>query len=210
MKKKAWYILIPCLLLVLGAVGWLLFRKGPGQAEPPALPYGEMREGDLAFRTGSGLYATVLNLDPRKLHYSHIGILVQKDGSWHIVHAVPGETEGPDDFERVKAEPVEAFFAPERASHGLLVHTGLAEARRLCDTALRYARDSVRFDGSFDLEDTAEVYCTELVYRLFLAEGMDLSEGRRSYVNLPLLSGKGCLAPEDLLHFSGNECYFSY
>lgn len=190
---------------------WFAGRIGNGSEQaPPRLPYGELREGDLAFRTGSGLYSTVLNLDPSRIHYSHIGLVVRQDGQWCIVHAVPGELEGPEDFERVKAEPIGLFFAPKRASHGALVHTGLDDAERLCSRALQMARDSVRFDGDFDLEDTVRVYCTELVYRLYLTEGMDLSEGRRSYTNLPLLSGKGCLAPEDLFPGNGQGCYYHF
>lgn len=200
-------LLAPCLLVLLATGCAFSGKRAPAA---PVLPEAEFRAGDLAFRTGTGLYSSLLNLQAEQIQYSHVGVLVRENGQWLVVHAVPGEVEGPDDFERVKAETPALFFAPDRARHGALVHTGLPDARRLGERALRMVRDSVRFDGNFDLDDTTEVYCTELVYRLFLAEGIDLSEGRRSYANLPLLSGKGTLSPEDLLRYSGNERYFVY
>ena len=193
--------------LVLGV--YLHIRPKGGEA--PALPYAEMRDGDLAFRMGTGTYSRFINIGRDAVQYSHIGVLVRDEGVWCVVHAVPGETEGAGDFERVKKERVERFFGPDRATHGELVHTGLEDTEALVEQALSWAADSVRFDGDFDLEDDSRLYCTELVYRLYLARGVDLSEGRRSYIGVPLLSRpEGVIAPEDLRQYYQNKTYFFY
>ena len=176
----------------------------------PELPYSQMRTGDLVFRMGTSIYSQMLNMHSDTVQFSHVGLLVELDSSWFVVHAVPKELEGPDDFERVKQEPLDSFLASSRCLHAEFVHTCLPRTDRVAARALEYARDSVRFDNAFDLKDSTEVYCTELIWRLFLIEGIDLSEGRRSFSVIPMFKGEGCIAPKDLLFFSQNESYFFY
>ena len=89
---------------------------------PPALPDGQMRTGDLAFRCGEGVFSRVVTAVEEDGAYSHVGVLVQHDGQWKVVHAVPGEKEGDRDSERVKEERVEQFFSHGRARKGCLIH----------------------------------------------------------------------------------------
>lgn len=197
----------PHILLLLGL---LVSCSSPREA--PALPYGDMREGDLAFRCGEGLFSRAVTSVENEGVYSHVGILVRDGETWKVVHAVPGEKEGPDDFDRVKAEVPEFFFAPDRACAGALVHTGLTDAEsleRIRNTALSWARDSIRFDGKYDLADSLQLYCSELVWRLYRQEGIDLSEGRRKQLNIIVLQGD-CLLPEHLFHYTENHVYFKF
>lgn len=197
-------IQILAVLLIFGCS-----RAPKGDVE---LPYGLMRNGDLAFRCGGGVFSRVVTAAGDGGVYSHVGVLVKNGGKWMVVHAVPGEKEFNGDFARVKVESAGKFFAPDRAFRGCLVHTGLADSLRLaalCSTALRYARDSVRFDGFYDLADSAEVYCTEMVWRLYRRAGIDLSEGRRRHVNMIGLHSE-CILPEHLLKYTGNDIYFIF
>lgn len=203
------------MLLVVGCILLLVRNRSderPEQAPlPPPLPYAEMQEGDLLFRTGTGLYSQMLNVTPSDtVHYSHIGLLVRPDSLWEVVHAVPKELDGPHDFERVKRETLSSFLSPKRTLHAEFIHTGLLRTTRIVADALQFARDSIRFDNDFNLEDSTELYCTELIWRLFRREGIDLSEGRRSFRNIGLFKGGGILTPEDLLLYSGNTSYFKY
>ena len=176
----------------------------------PEIPYTQMRTADLIFRTGTGIYSQMINKRTDSVQYSHVGLLVDLDSSWYVVHAVPKELDGPDDFERVKLETLDSFLLPRRCLHAAFVHAPLQRADRVVARALDYVRDSVRFDNKYDLQDSTEVYCTELIWRLFNIEGIDLSEGRRSYVVLPLFNGHGCICPNDLLLNTQNESYYVY
>lgn len=117
------------------------------------------------------------------------------------------------DFDRVKAERIESFFASERATRGELLRpsndltTEKLEAMKL--KAISMVRDSLRFDSKYDLEDHSEVYCTELVYMLYQQAGIDLSEGRRTAVDVPLVHSI-CLLPEDIYRYSDNISYFKF
>ena len=179
---------------------------------PLALPYEQMREGDLAFRCGSGVFSRAVTYVEENGAYSHIGLLVEHDGVWKVVHAVPGEKESAQDFDRVKEETVEQFFAPERARKGCLVHVETPErekVREICQAALGFARDSVRFDNQYELQDSSRLYCTELVWLLYRRCGVDLSEGRRRRVNALGIQAD-CILPEHLFAYRDNEVYFSF
>ncbi len=199
----------PCILL-----GLLLLAPGCSSAQVEReFPTEEMAEGDLAFRCGRGVFSRAVTTAEEEGVYSHIGLLLRDGEAWKVVHAVPGETEGEDDFERVKMEDVGAFFSAERAVRGCLVHTGLADSATVAalrGKALRAVADSVRFDGDYRLEDSSRVYCTEFVWRLYAdAAGIDLSEGRRRFIHLLWINGD-VLLPEHLLEYSGNQVYYSF
>lgn len=177
------------------------------------IPYSELREGDLAFRCGRGFLSRAIVSAEDSVRYSHVGLVFQEDSVWMVVHAVPGEPDFEGDFDRVKAERIESFFASERATRGELLRpsndltTEKLEAMKL--KAISMVRDSLRFDSKYDLEDHSEVYCTELVYMLYQQAGIDLSEGRRTAVDVPLVHSI-CLLPEDIYRYSDNISYFKF
>lgn len=175
-------------------------------------PIGQLQEGDLAFRRGFGTLSRIVTFAEGSGTYSHVGIIVDDNGTWKIIHAVPGEREGENDFDRVKSEELQTFFSRNHAIHGCLVHTGFnqsAQIRDLCQKAIAAARDSVRFDDRYDLEDNSSVYCSEFVWKLYLEKGVDLSEGRRKQVDLPGLS-KNIIFPDYLLEYSNNTVFHSF
>ena len=85
------------------------------------LPYGRFRDGDLAFRRGGGLTSrAVLAADAGGV-YSHVGLLKREGDEWFVIHAVPGEPVDATDVDRVKCEPVDRFFAADRAVCGAVM-----------------------------------------------------------------------------------------
>ena len=197
-------VLISLLVLLAGCAS---------PVEERVFPLEEMAEGDLAFRCGQGLFSRIVTTAESEGVYSHIGLLVRDEGDWKIAHAVPGEKEFKGDFDRVKLEDLYVFFSADRAMRGCLVHTGLvresAKALELCRQAILSARDSVRFDNDYSLEDSSKVYCTEFVWRLFRRQGIDLAEGRCRQFNTLYLNGD-VLLPEHLLHYSNNTVYYTF
>lgn len=200
--------------LTVAAVRWQRHRSNkPWKVEVPPIPYGLMRQGDLAFRTGRGTYSTMISLTVNSkdtMYYSHVGLVVKEGEEWRIIHAVPGEPDFEGDFERVKNEAPEEFFSPNRCSHGELVHIlGHPFPDALAAEAIGYARDSVRFDVDYDIEDTTRLYCTELVWKLYNEAGVDLSEGRRSFHFVPLFKIP-VIQPADIWLFADKERYFIF
>ena len=138
----------------------------------------EWREGDIVLRCGYGFESRAVTQRSRSV-YSHVGLLHfdSLSGEWQVVHAVPAE----DEPEYVKAEPVSIFFSRERARKGawLRVKCSDGQARAATTYALRKVADRVLFDNDYSLEDTTQLYCTELVWRAYQTQGIDVSGGGR-------------------------------
>lgn len=138
----------------------------------------EWREGDLVLRCGYGLESKAVSTQSRSL-YSHIGLLHYDSlqGEWQVVHAVPAE----DEPEYVKAEPVTLFFSPARAQRGAWLRVDCSDevAKKAADYALEKEKQQVLFDNDYSLDDSTQIYCTELVWRAYGAQGIDISGGRR-------------------------------
>ena len=158
----------------------------------------KLRTGDVVFRRGEGITSrVVLAADPQG-NYSHIGIVVDSAGSPMIVHAVPGEADFEGDVDRVKMDKPEIFFSTDRASKGEVCRPAdSTTARKAAETALRLYYKNVLFDDAFDDNDTTKMYCTELVAYAFRLAGINLTEGRRHTVDLPIISTE-CILPSDI------------
>ena len=101
----------------------------------------------------------------------------------------------------MKVESVFRFYAPERAAHGLVMRVDGLERDSACRAAVVaqvMAERGTLFDHQYDLSDTTEMYCTELVEFAYRKIGVDLSEGRLSTVSVPGMSGT-YLLPSDLM-----------
>lgn len=194
--KNLSYILLQLLTLCI-----FLSCNNRSKADLPSLPVAEFRDGDLAFRRGLGMMSRAVLVVDGKGTYSHVGILKNIEGEWCVIHAVPGEPDFKGDVDRVKVESVFRFYAPEQAAHGLVMRVDGLERDSACRAAAVaqvMAERGTLFDHQYDLSDTTEMYCTELVEFAYRKIGIDLSEGRLSTVSVPGMSGT-YLLPSDLM-----------
>ena len=192
-----WAGLIVLFLAVIAVVS--SFYYGSGKMVRSILPDTiRLRAGDIVFRRGEGMTShVVLAADPHG-NYSHVGIVVDSAGSPMIVHAVPGEADFDGDVDRVKMDKPEVFFSTEHAAKGEVCRpVDSMAARQAAATALRLYHKKVLFDDAFDDRDTTKMYCTELIAYAFRLAGIDLTEGRRHAVDLPIISTE-CILPSDI------------
>ena len=160
----------------------------------------DFREGDLVLRCGYGAESKVVTEASQSI-YSHIGILHydKLTAQWQVIHAVPGEAERGEP-ERLKAEPISIFYAPDRAIRGAWLRVNCPD--NIADEATRYAlqkvTEQVEFDNDYLLSDTTQIYCTELVWLAYLHQGIDLSEGHRHQVPSLFSQDGECIFPCDI------------
>ena len=149
-----------------------------------------LEQGDLVFRKGIGLKSqAVLHADSIGV-YSHIGIVVLKDSAFQIVHITPGERAEKETVDKIKMESINDFWRKDRAEHGAvyrLKENSLGEMA--AQQALRLLQKGILFDHDYQLCDTTEMYCTELVWYAYTQAGIDISFGKRSVLNVPLYAG---------------------
>lgn len=162
-------------------------------------PLDLLQEGDIVFRCGTGFTSRAVLAADTRGSYSHIGIVVKHENHWKVVHAVPGEPDFEGDHDRVKMEDIAVFFDRKRAVKGALMRL-LSDSTR-CIRAAGHAvglfLSDIKFDHSYNLNDTTRMYCTKLIDHVYMRQGIDLREGRISRINIPGLSGDYIL-PSDI------------
>ena len=150
----------------------------------------EFQQGDLVFRKGTGVKSQAVLYADSMGAYSHTGIVVLKDSVFQVVHITPNEREKGEKVDKIKIEPISEFWRKDRAEHGAvyrLKDNGLVEIA--AQQALRLSQKEILFDHDYKLNDTTEMYCTELVWYAYLQAGKDISFGKRSVLNSPLCTG---------------------
>ena len=157
----------------------------------------ELRNGDLLFRNGIGIESRVVTgFSDGK--FSHIGIAYHNGTQWNVIHAVPGENEKGEP-EYLKCEPISDFYCKFRAKLGGSARVGCSDsiANIIAEKALHIVNRKVVFDNNYDINDTSELYCTELVRLVFLAQHIDLCEDR--WHRIPIINTKAhVIFPEDI------------
>ena len=157
----------------------------------------ELRNGDLLFRNGIGYESRVVTgLSDGK--FSHIGIAYHNGKQWNVIHAVPGENEQGEP-EYLKCEPISEFYQRSRAKLGGSARVSCTDsiANIIAESALNIVNRKVVFDNDYEINDTTELYCTELVRHVYLAQDIDLCEDR--WHRIPILNTKAhVIFPEDI------------
>jgi hypothetical protein len=162
---------------ILTAGGLTACRKASKQGVDYSSAQHEWREGDIVFRCGYGVESKAVTMRTSS-DYSHVGLLHYDSlkGEWQVIHAVPGEEEP----EYVKSEPVSVFFSPERAGCGAWMRVDCSDsvARQAVQYALNKVAQQVLFDNDYLLDDSTQLYCTELIWRAYQTQCIDVTGGQ--------------------------------
>ena len=146
----------------------------------------DLLDGDLVFRQGRGLTSQLILQVGTGATYSHVGVIVLREGEPFVVHALPAEGDEPNG---VALQSLESFAAPQNASR-IAIH----RASGLGDKAREQMRDYVLsqvdrpFDDGFVHSDDAEIYCTELAIKALEEAGLPRVANEVPSVELPLLT----------------------
>jgi len=158
-----------------------------------------MENGDLLFRRGMGFVGHVVTNADREGRYSHVGIVVAKDNTFYIVHAVPHEPDFEGDVDRVKCESVYKFIGRYPDASIGLYRLDVSDSLKAMASAyaLLLSERCIPFDHDYNLEDDDALYCTELVELVYARAGVSVSEGRRTDFFFPGMAGS-YIMPSDL------------
>lgn len=174
------------------------------------LPMQMLRDGDLVFRCGTSTESeTILKIDSTG-QYTHVGIVININGKWHVIHAVPGESH--DGIDVVKTEPIDTFFLTTRAIHGKAMRLSGCNAQKAHMAAIRaheLSKHRVPFDHFYNWNDTTRLYCTELMQRAYATAGIDLCGDRSTHIVFPGFKGDVVL-PGDLMRNDSLKTLFSF
>ena len=172
----------------------LLYRYEalPG-VSPPVVPNAVLkyspelfRNGDIVFVNGKRWRTKIVRLfDKSPRGFAHAGIVRIVDGLPHVVHASP-------ELGKVGMQSMEDFFSFENVDYARVYRfsgdPAVAEAASL--RALEYCTREIPFDDRFDTSRTEAMYCTEVIWRAYKAEGIDLARGNWEFARNPIVQGR--------------------
>ena len=172
-------------LVVVAAISALSFGDAMSKGAVPAvakltppLDTTLLEDGDLVFRAGRDMSARLVLTQGESPRFSHVGVVIRRDGDLFVVHAVPGSEASQGG---VLVEPLTQFVSPKAAAGiGYYRIKGLQKeaAQKLRSYAL--SQIGKPFDLDFQYSDDASVYCTELVLKAVSAAGVELAQSIRS------------------------------
>ena len=177
MRRHRLLILMTVALVIIGLTVGLMCRHRVSASHQPMQVVVDtmlLREGDLLLRMGYGWESRMV-AELSGVEYSHIALAHRGPTGWMAVHAVPGEIEPGKQHEYLKAEPLDRYYAADRAASGAVVRVGCSDtcARGAVDFALDKVYRKFQFDHKYSLSDSTRYYCTELIYRAYLSQGID-------------------------------------
>jgi permuted papain-like amidase YaeF/Yiix C92 family enzyme len=174
-SRSYWLVLNPGVFTLIIAL--TVYQCAPMNAHGKLPTPDGTRSGDVVFLQGKTIRSVVVRLfEDSKRDYSHVGIIVIESGGAFIIHANPGDDSRTD---RVIKEPWGAVISSRRITEAAIFRSAHAPTSRMVGAvvaavAQQFERDAVPFDHDFNLTTPQKLYCTELVWRAYMAAGIDL------------------------------------
>ena len=178
----------------------------PNAYVSPLIPADSIKSGDIAFRLGRTFHSSLIASAGDSLSsFSHVGIIVERDGELAVIHIEPSPTN-----DSIRREAVGEFFLSDRSVAGAIFRIDNLDSTQL-STAISLAEkiyNSRRlFDHDYILSDTTKMYCTELIERIYSYCGVSLSQGVTH--RLPLVE-EPVILPSDIAQNPILKCVWSY
>ncbi len=131
-----------------------------------------LEEGDLVLRRGNSLLSGLIaKYFPDAKGMSHVGIIIRKEGSWHVVHSISGRLEKTDG---IRIDTLDKFCSEAHEGEYHFISPLFEIDRGILGQRVRhYLAVNTPFDHSFDLEDDNQLYCSELIRSIYLQSGAE-------------------------------------
>lgn len=134
-----------------------------------------IQDGDIILRHGYGLVSDMI-VERLNENYdlSHCGILCKEKDSIFIIHSVSSSV-SPDDG--VQTQGLSAFVHDAQKNSIVIIrykNEGASGSNAgISRRARAYLKQKISFDHSFDLSDSTDFYCTELIWKCIYNEYHD-------------------------------------
>ncbi len=150
-----------------------------------ALSEGELnkiQDGDIILRHGYGLVSDMIveQLD-EKYDISHCAIVCKNDSQCMVIHSVSSTLSNVDG---VQSQEIRSFIRDSQYNSVIVIRYKPKINKPLSAISRRaqdYLKRQIPFDNAFNIEDSSEFYCTELLWKVILNEyGDDIMAGKNN------------------------------
>jgi len=140
----------------------------------------QIEDGDIILRHGYGFVSDMIGEKlSEEISLSHCAILEKHDSTINVIHSV---SQSLSDFDGVQSQDLKRFINDSKKNSVIVVrYKGIgSENRSLISKRARYYLEKrIPFDNNFDIKDSTEFFCTELLWKVFKdSYGIDIYEGK--------------------------------
>ncbi|MBL0103858.1 MAG: hypothetical protein IPP51_08935 [Bacteroidetes bacterium] len=129
-------------------------------------PVSLVKSGDIILRDGNSFISDVMrDFSQKDKRYSHAGIIHIEAGNIFVYHILPAE-KGHSSF--MLKEPI-ALFCNDLDNNSYAIYRTKADGVAVDRKAGLLYQSHPQFDTQFSLSTDDKLYCTELVYKVFLS-----------------------------------------
>jgi len=129
-----------------------------------------IQDGDIILRHGYGFVSDVIvkRLN-EEYDISHCAIITKKDNKFIVIHSVSRSL---SDYDGVQSQDFKSFVKESKKNSIIIVRykDKNADVSKIGERAKYYLAKQVPFDNSFDITDDKEIYCNELIWKIFKEE----------------------------------------
>ena len=125
----------------------------------------EIQDGDIILRYGYGFFSDyIVEFFNEKYKISHCGVIRKTKDSLLVIHS---ESSSYLSFEGVQAQDFDSYVDASHLNSVIVVRFKNSTAKqraRISEKALFYAAQKIPFDYKFDMSDSTEMYCSEVIW----------------------------------------------
>jgi uncharacterized protein YycO len=128
-----------------------------------------IHDGDIILRYGHGLVSDyIVNYFKEDYRISHCGIISKQGDSLHVIHS---ESSSMLSKEGIQSQDFDEFTDAGHLNSVIIVRYNRADSQKLPEISKRahyYLQKEIPFDYSFNHKDTSQMYCSEIIWHIFL------------------------------------------
>ncbi|MEI6124260.1 MAG: hypothetical protein WCQ95_11610 [Bacteroidota bacterium] len=142
----------------------------------------EIHDGDIILRHGYGLVSDMI-VGELKENYdlSHCAIVCKDDTNCIVIHSVSSSLSNVDG---VQSQDLKSFINESQLNSVIVIRYKPRinkDNSAISRKAKYYLKKQIPFDNAFDINDSTEFYCTELLWKVILNEyGDDIMAGKNN------------------------------
>ncbi len=127
-----------------------------------------LESGDIILKQGYGPVSTlVTKFLQEDIPISHCGVIVMQDTTAYVVHSISKEFA---EIDGVQLSVLDTFLLDCNKNSVFIVRNKFNKIKRnlFSDKAVEYSKRVIPFDYEFNYQEKNKMYCSELIYCLFL------------------------------------------
>lgn len=130
-----------------------------------------IHDGDIILRHGFGIVSNaIVNTFNPDLKVSHCAIICKYKNDFYVVHSISSSL---SDIDGIQFQDLKSFIRESKKNSVRIIRYKPRIDKPLSCISSRayyYLKQQIPFDHGFDLKDSSEFYCTELLWKIILDE----------------------------------------